>query len=676
MKFIYAYLFFIIACFGYSQSKPDQSVLDTIITYREFSENKDVYSIDERFSYANLAVNKSKNLGIDTTIIASNNALSKIYYEQRNFTLFKKINLENLELALKVKDSSSIGGVYYNLGQFYRRTLVSDSAYSYYYKAERINKAIHDNFNTVMALYWIADIKRNEKDFIGSEVTSIEALRLLSNLEQTNDVLRRKSYLYNNLGIVCNQLEQFEEAISYHKRSLALKEKLEGDNLKAIYNSKNNLATTYKKSGAYGLAVKQFETILDDENNNLKKVGSNFYALVLDNYAHALYLSKNRKALPGLYIKALKIADSIKKDNYNSIVINQHLSEYYEGINKKDSALYYAYKAKDISKKYHNDDLLKSLLLLSEIETDSIAIKHYAAYVKLNESIIKDERTIRNKFYKIDFQTDQKDQEIVKIAKERTWLLVISIVLIVASFLIYVVITQRNKNKELEFIQKQQETNEEIYNLMLSQHDNIEEARSHEKKRISQELHDGVLGRLFGTRLSLDSLNMSNSVEAIKTRSQYIDELKTIEQDIRKVSHELNTDFVSGSGFVDIIKTLLETQTKVYNLGYKLDHDDSVSWDAISNKNKIHIYRIIQESLHNIHKHANATEVGISFKLKNNVICLDIKDNGSGFDVTKAKSGIGLKNMNSRIKEINGTIGFISEKDIGTTVTVKVPTKL
>ena len=88
---------------------------------------------------------------------------------------------------------------------------------------------------------------------------------------------------------------------------------------------------------------------------------------------------------------------------------------------------------------------------------------------------------------------------------------------------------------------------------------------------------------------------------------------------------------------------------------------------------KIHIYRIIQESLHNIYKHANATEVKISFKLKNNVICLTMTDNGSGFDVNKAKSGIGLKNMNSRINEINGTIKITSEKDVGTTVTIEAP---
>ena len=174
-------------------------------------------------------------------------------------------------------------------------------------------------------------------------------------------------------------------------------------------------------------------------------------------------------------------------------------------------------------------------------------------------------------------------------------------------------------------------------------------------------------------RLSLDSLNTGKTIEAIKNRSEYIKELKNIEEDIRKVSHELDTDFVSGSGFIDIIKSLIETQTLAYKLKYKLNKDDSINWDGVSNKNKIHIYRIVQEALHNIYKHANAEYVSVSFILKKSLICIDIIDDGIGFDVNRAKSGIGLKNMNSRISEINGTISIKSTKNSGTKVSLKIP---
>jgi signal transduction histidine kinase len=208
---------------------------------------------------------------------------------------------------------------------------------------------------------------------------------------------------------------------------------------------------------------------------------------------------------------------------------------------------------------------------------------------------------------------------------------------------------------------------------MLGQQDKLDEARAKEKTRVSKELHDGVLGRLFGTRLSLDSMNFSDGKEAMMTRAKYIGELKTIEEDIRKISHELNTDFVSGSGFMDIVTELIENQSQAYGLKQEFSYTDDISWDVVSNKTKIHIYRIVQETMQNIYKHANAQTIKISILLENGVICLDIIDDGDGFDTSKSKKGIGVKNMTSRVEDINGDITFSSPSDEGTIVNVKIP---
>ncbi|MFH4963405.1 tetratricopeptide repeat protein [Gaetbulibacter sp. M235] len=644
---------------------------DSLQTYLLKSKDGDKYSNEDRLTYILKAKQIVLSNRIDSLIIKVNLQLSSIYYENRQLILFKKINDENLKVASKIKDSSALAEINFNLGDYYKLFNKSDSAYYYYHKTEKLFKSLKDDYNTTMVLLNIAVLQKNEKDFIGSEVTSVEAISHLNQLEEINSVIKLKSYIYNNLGLVFDQLEQYDESIKYHKKAIELKKRLEGDNQATIENSLNNLALAYKSARQYKLALENYNQIL--QNKDLVKSRPDVYATILDNYANTLYLSKNYNELPGLYLKALKICDSIGA-SYNSIIINQHLAQYYDDYNKKDSAKYYAYRAKDISKAYHNDDLLKSLLLLSKIEDDSIAVKYYNEYIKLNDSLVKNERTIRNKFARIRFETKEIEQKNIQIVREKLWLTVISIILLISALLIYIIITQRAKNNELKFVQKQQEANEEIYNLMLTQQEKIEEARILEKKNISQELHDGVLGRLFGTRLSLDSLNMASSEEAIKTRSRYIQDLKNIENDIRKVSHELNTDFISGSGFLDIVKSLLETQTKAYELDYEFDCKDSINWDDVSNKNKIHMYRIIQESLHNIYKHAKASLIKISIELKNNVILLSINDNGSGFDVNKAKAGIGLKNMNSRVNEINGELSIESKKDEGTMVQIKIPT--
>ncbi|GAA3553473.1 sensor histidine kinase [Snuella lapsa] len=589
---------------------------------------------------------------------------------QTQQNLYKIDSIHNVLKNNKTFDSIYIAEEHYKIGELFRKSLLVDTAYYYYQIAEKVFRKYDYKYETAITLYGISVCQKNNKDFTGSEVTSIESLTLLNELKESKEVNQYKAYNYNNLGVVFNELGLFEESIKYHQLALELKKSLEGDFERSIGLSENNIGYAYKAVGKYELAKEAFNRIL--ANKGLVANYPDVYVLALGNYAHTLYLLREFDQLPSLYLNALEICSEAGLE-YNSIIIHQHLAEYYSHKNQKDSALYYAYKAKDISEKYSNDDLLKSLLILSEIEEKDKAFMFLNEYISLNDSLQKAERAIRDKFARIRFDTQRVEQENIQIAKERMWLLILSVVIIITSLLLYVVINQRNKNKELQFIQKQQETNEEIYNLMLSQHDNVEEARALEKKRISQELHDGVLGRLFGTRLSLDSLNMNNSVEAINTRSQYIDELKAIEQDIRKVSHELNTDFVSGGGFMDIIKTLVETQTKVYALDYELKQDDTINWETLPNKNKIHIYRIIQEALHNIHKHAEASLVTISFKLKKDVICLTIKDDGVGFDVNKAKSGIGLKNMNARIKDIQGKITITSEKEAGTTVTLKAP---
>ncbi|WP_313791258.1 sensor histidine kinase [Lacinutrix neustonica] len=173
----------------------------------------------------------------------------------------------------------------------------------------------------------------------------------------------------------------------------------------------------------------------------------------------------------------------------------------------------------------------------------------------------------------------------------------------------------------------------------------------------------------------MDNLNVVKTDDAITRRSNYINELKEIEFDIRKVSHDLNTDFVSNSSFSDIINTLVETQCEAYGLAHSIAITKSINWDLVSNKTKVHIYRITQESLQNIYKHAEASLVSITINEDNNSLSLTISDNGKGFENEKVKDGIGLKNIKSRVEEINATFHLKTIKNQGTTVEIEIPVK-
>jgi len=224
------------------------------------------------------------------------------------------------------------------------------------------------------------------------------------------------------------------------------------------------------------------------------------------------------------------------------------------------------------------------------------------------------------------------------------------------------------------FKQQQQKANEDIYNLMISQQNTIETSRITEKKRVARELHDSVLGRMFGVRINLDSLNKINDEEGEQKRNNYLVELKNIEQDIRQISHDLNREKSELiNNFVAIVENLFEEQKKTFSAKLVSNIDTEIAWESISNAVKINLYRIIQESLQNINKYANANTIKIELKKEFDNLFLEISDDGIGFNVKNAKKGIGLQNINYRTDECYGKLDIKSKKGEGTIVTVTVP---
>ncbi len=668
----YLFILFFIAAFNlFAQNDNLKTKLDSIELLRKLSKNTN-FELESRLIYANKAVQLSLETKIDSTILRSNRDLSFIYLNMGEYEFVKTINHKNLKLANKLNDSSAIAIANYNLGWYYDTELQNDSAYYYYSNAVKMYNKLKKAQLEGNVLLNMAIIQETEKDYIGAEVNSIRAIKLIQTLPPTDKNLDNLWSLHNLLGIIFEKLKQFDKAIEYHEKALTFSDKISDNYIYNLY-SYTNLGSVYREKREYQKAIKYFEIILQDET--LLETDPGYYAHTIDNIAYTRFLSKDndKSSVEAMFKRAYKIADSID-DPIIMMSASSNIAELYFSYNEKDSALFYAEKAYKISKETNSFDFVsKTLLLLSKIKEGDVGKKYLFEHIKLNDSLLNNERNIRNKFARIEFETDQIEAENIKISRERLIFLVSSVGLLFTLLLLYIIISQRIKNRKLEFAKKQQETNEEIYNLMLAQQDKIDEGRAKEKKRISEELHDGVLGRLFGTRLSLDSLNMLQTEEAIINREGYINELKTIEEEIRKISHDLNVDFVTGSSFMDIVKTLIETQTLAYQLKYSFTEDDEIPWDDVSNKTKIHVYRMLQETMQNIYKHAKAKHIKISFELKNNVILLTVEDDGSGFNVAKAKKGIGIKNINSRVKEIGGEVEINSKVNVGTKITITVP---
>lgn len=671
MRSYFLYFFVLLSIYANGQQNNSISKIDSLITL-----SKDItIPLVDREAYASVSLNLANKLNNDTLILKTRKNLSLLKFEADDYESFKILNKVNLELAFRLKDSLEIASAYQNIAQSYYYENINDSAYFYYSKSIKIYDKLEFLQSKAYILMTISDIQETEKDYISSEENAISALKLFETFSESQYNLQQLYNLNNLLGIISLKLGHFDESLDYHNKAELVNRKIENGFYNEIY-TQNNKAFVYRKQKKYDKALELYQGLVNIKND-YNKYDPTFYPLVLDNLAFTKFVANHNDndQIEALFKEAYRISDSLN-DDLTKLPISIDLSKFYLELKEKDSSLKYVNTAYRIAKETSsNEILLDALKVLSELKGGEEGKAYLNEHIKLSDSLLNVERNVRNKFARIELETDELEADNERMSQQRMWLLIVSAVLLVTLFFLYIIITQRAKNKELQFEKDQQKANEEIYNLMLSQQDKVDEARANEKKRISQEMHDGILGRLFGTRLSLDSLNFSEGKEAIQNRSNYINELKTIEDDIRKISHDLNTDFVSGSGFMDIVSELIDKQTKAYQLKSEFEFTDDVSWEMVSNKNKINIYRIIQEALQNIYKHAKAEAVKISFQLKNNVILLSITDDGLGFDVNKSKKGIGIKNINARVNDLEGAVNFVSKINEGTTINIEIPYK-
>lgn len=668
---LFIVLFFCV-CTLSAQQILRNTAADSVRVYIKLAEDGSL-DLDERHRYVLRAIEISKNLKQDVLLLKSQRTLSSVYLFQEDYERYQNVNHNNLKLAKRLKDTLAIAVSNHNLGWYHHlRRVQNDSAYFYYSTAIQLYEHLKESSRAVGALQNIADIQEMEKAYRGAEENAIKALELLEDLPQSQSNLDISWNLYNLLGVITLKLKLYDKSIEYHEHASKIARVMDDGFLLNLY-SKNNIAFIYKERGAYKKALDRYQEVFTEYE--FFDVDPTFYALVLDNVTYTRFLlgDYQKDELLKDFQRAYKIADSLE-DPITKLAISIDRAKVFGRLKIADSAYFYAQESYDLARQTSsNDILLESILLLSDLTEGPESKSYLQSYINFNDSLVANERLMQNKFGRIKFETDQMALENQRFYRERYWLILLSSILILVLILLFIVIRQRSKNIALQSEKNQQEANEAIYNLLLSQHDQIEEVRSAEKNRISQELHDGVLADLFGVRLSLDGLNKSSTATAIEMRASYIAKLKTIGDEIRKVSHELNADFVIGSGFKTLLSDLVATQAQVFLLQYTFECNTNVDWELVSTKTKINIYRIIQEGLQNVYKHANATKVSIGITLQNDVICMTISDDGIGFDLLNVRKGIGVKNIQSRVEELDGTVSFENNSPQGTSIHIFLP---
>ncbi len=590
--------------------------------------------------------------------------ISYHYYQSKDSLKFRFWNAHSFKLSNTLRDSAKLAESNWDLASFFYQQNVSDSSYFYYNEAYNLYEGIGYFSQSGSMLLNMALIQKDIKDYVGSEVTTIAAIKRIKPLH-----LHRQLYNgYNLLGVLNNELKEYDKALNFHEKALIYEEKFNNSVLKAT--SFNNIGVIYKNKKDYKKSLEYFRNAISIDSIRIKN--SRLFAMLLDNSAYSRFKLRDTIGLENDFLEALKIRDSI--DHKAGMITNHlHLGEYFlfQGDTLKASKQIQVAKA--LSEEFHSyGDLMEALLFQAKIDISNSS-HYYTRYIGLSDSLQIEERAIRNKFARIRFETDEFIAENEILTQKNFWIITGATSSFILFLLIYIIKIEKNKNYQLSLKQKQQIANEEIYNLLIDSQNKLDEGKEKEKKRISKELHDGILSKFFGVRLNLELLNASLDIESIEKREKYVNELKQLENEIRTVSHQLNDEmFTNENSFITILEELLNSQKDLGSFEYTLNSRTNIVWDDISNKIKINIYRIIQEALHNINKYSEAKIVEITFVAKNNNLNIVIQDNGLGFDTKVTSEGIGHKNMKSRIKELGGEIE-ITSSNLGTTINMDIP---
>lgn len=456
-------------------------------------------------------------------------------------------------------------------------------------------------------------------------------------------------------------------AMAFSQEYLFSKQKGEinvtNDNLwlvEGIYYQNDDRHEKAIESFKYGLATK-----------NIKMKAPQVYANLIEGIAISNYVLGKKEGVIKKYNEAVYIKERLK-NNEGLCFTHTNISLYYIDKKNKNLANKHAIKAFEYALKSKNKELqLQKLELILNQNIYSKSKDYFKKYVQLKDSLIDVTNKLQEKIARFNYQTVKREKENTLLKSENNrsqeeisyqkqqktigWLLTLISLLGLSIGSLFFVLRRRKL----------------IYQTQLQK----AETRYLERDRIAQELHDGVLSKLFGTRLSLGFLKLQGDIDELNKHQYLLNELQNVEKEIREVSHKLSHTISQSDNFKLLIKELFEEKSKIGGFEYNVDISTEIDWKKIDEKAKINIHRILQEVIQNCIKHAKANTIKLKILQEDGNMLIKIEDNGVGFDSEKENKGIGLKNINSRIKKLKGIIKVNSKLGEGTTIEIELPIK-
>ena len=331
----------------------------------------------------------------------------------------------------------------------------------------------------------------------------------------------------------------------------------------------------------------------------------------------------------------------------------------------------------------------KSAKLLAEVlkkeNKHPEALNYLSIAYQLNDSLKLEKSLAQLNFLEASYQNEKKEKEIAElktenaetelaVVKRNRLLLVVGI--ISAALLSVLGLLYRNSKQKQIIARKEQKIQEEQIKFLERQQQVVSlqsmiNGQETERVRIARDLHDG-LGGVFST-VKMHYSTIQHEIPEVRNNSLYrktFDLINNASEELRKVAHNMMPEVLMKVGLVEALRDFCDNINSGKLL--KITLQTFGMEKRLSSSTEIMLFRIIQELINNIIKHAYATEAIIQFNREGNRLSITIEDNGRGFNTQEAeeKATMGMTTVKSRVDYLNGKLTIDSRKDIGTTVMI------
>jgi two-component system sensor histidine kinase DegS len=205
----------------------------------------------------------------------------------------------------------------------------------------------------------------------------------------------------------------------------------------------------------------------------------------------------------------------------------------------------------------------------------------------------------------------------------------------------------------------------------------IIEAQEEERKRLSREIHDGPAQMLAHVIIRSDLIEKVLKDRGIEAAISEIRDFKKMVRsalyEVRRIIYDLRPMALDDLGLIPTLRKYLQT-VEDYNKGITVSFTHIGKEVRLPTRMEVAVFRLVQESVQNALKHAEATEIQVRTEMNNNQLLVMVKDNGKGFDTTvKKENAFGLIGMKERVELLQGTLTIRSQVGFGTTIFIRIP---